>query len=403
MIQYYSPNINFRALLNFFYGSNSREKIVRYFKNYTGKKYILLTHSGRSSLYLAYKALDKEGEVITSPLTCFVAILPLLCAQYKPVFVDIDRDSLNIDASKIEDKISSNTVAIQAIHLGGNSVEITKIRSLALKYNLILIEDCAQAFGATYLNKNVGSFGDVACFSLTKNLFGIVGGILATDSMELYQKAMKIQESFEKASQKFTYYRLFRSWLETNRGKVAGRFLYNLLMKMKNWSVKYVKKDQKSIFYPVLNYLRRPAENSFNITAFQLNRIDYLHKKRINIAKVLKERLNRIQNISFQQTSVENQHSFCKFYIYSDYFNKQDIEYLNKQGIEAKHLEQNYHLFYQERFDRQDLLKENASLQCCINYYDTHDRVISLPLHEEMTNKDIEHISKILERILSRV
>lgn len=143
--------------------------------------------NGTDALHLALRALDigPGDEVITVSFT-FVAtseVIGLVGAT--PVFVDIKQDTFNIDYTELEKKITPKTKAIIPVHLYGQPVQIEPIIEIAKKYNLYVIEDCAQAIGATYKGKKVGSFGDIGCFSFfpTKNLgaYGD-GGIITTNS-----------------------------------------------------------------------------------------------------------------------------------------------------------------------------------------------------------------------------
>jgi dTDP-4-amino-4,6-dideoxygalactose transaminase len=108
-----------------------------------------------------------------------------------PVFVDIEKDTLNIDVSMIEERITSNTKAIIVVHLFGLPSDMDKIMSIAQKHNLKIIEDCAQAFGSRYSGAAVGSIGDCGCFSFypSKNLgaYGD-GGMMSTNSPEIYDR-----------------------------------------------------------------------------------------------------------------------------------------------------------------------------------------------------------------------
>ena len=99
-------------------------------------------------MYLAYKAIDSTGEVITSPLTCKVAIDPIVESGNKPIFADINTGDLNINPLDIEDRINKNTIAIQTIHLGGISCEMDEIRKIAKDNKLDIIEDSCHAFGS---------------------------------------------------------------------------------------------------------------------------------------------------------------------------------------------------------------------------------------------------------------
>lgn len=144
--------------------------------------------SGTDALHLALKALGiKEGdEVITTPFTFFATVESILYLGAKPVFVDIEADTFNIDASQIEEKITSKTKAILPVHMFGHPADMPEILSIASKYSLRVIEDCAQSFGASLNGKKTGSFGDAGCFSFypSKNLgaYGDAGMVIVNDS-----------------------------------------------------------------------------------------------------------------------------------------------------------------------------------------------------------------------------
>ncbi|OGC05813.1 transcriptional regulator [candidate division WOR-1 bacterium RIFOXYA2_FULL_36_21] len=157
---------------------------------YIGAKHAIGVASGTDALMLALKALNikKDAEVITTPFT-FVATLDAIefCGA-TPVFVDIDPDTFNIDTKKIEAAITKKTEVILPVHLYGQPANMEEMLSIAKKYNLKVVEDAAQAIGAKYNNKYVGSLGEVGCFSFfpTKNLgcFGD-GGLVTTNSDEI--------------------------------------------------------------------------------------------------------------------------------------------------------------------------------------------------------------------------
>lgn len=149
--------------------------------------------SGTDALHLCLSALGikKGDEVITTPFTFIASAEAIAYVGATPVFVDIDRHTLNIDTEKIEEKITPVTKAIVVVHLFGQPANMTAITGLAGKYNLKIIEDSAQAFGAKYKGTPVGSMGDAGCFSFypSKNLgaYGD-GGMMITNSPELYEK-----------------------------------------------------------------------------------------------------------------------------------------------------------------------------------------------------------------------
>ncbi len=149
--------------------------------------------SGTDALYLSLKALDiREGdEVITTPFTFIASAEPITYVGATPVFADIDAKTLNIIPSAIEEKITKKTKAIIVVHLFGQPADMDEIMDIARKHNLKVIEDSAQAFGAKYKGKPVGSIGDAGCFSFypSKNLgaYGD-GGMMITSNHAVSEK-----------------------------------------------------------------------------------------------------------------------------------------------------------------------------------------------------------------------
>ncbi|UCC22457.1 MAG: DegT/DnrJ/EryC1/StrS family aminotransferase [Planctomycetota bacterium] len=161
---------------------------------YCGCKYALGVSSGTDALLVSLMALGiKPGdEVITSPFTFFATAGCVARLGAKPVFVDIDPDSYNIDAKLIEEKLTERTRAIIPVHLFGQVAQMEPIMEIAQRRNLAVIEDAAQAIGATQDGVKCGNFGDLACFSFypTKNLGGFGdGGLVTTNDKELFESA----------------------------------------------------------------------------------------------------------------------------------------------------------------------------------------------------------------------
>ena len=150
--------------------------------------------SGLDALILAIDAFEfpKESEIIVPSNTYIATILAIVRNGFKPVLVEPDIKTYNIDASKIEQSISKNTKAILVVHLYGKACEMDKIREISKKYDLRIIEDCAQAHGAKFKGQKVGSFG-VGCFSFypTKNLGALGDAGAVTCDNENYMKKIK--------------------------------------------------------------------------------------------------------------------------------------------------------------------------------------------------------------------
>ena len=160
---------------------------------YCGATHAVGVASGTDALHLALKAcgLKAGDEVITSPFTFVATAEAIVYCGAKPVFVDIEPKNLNIDPAEIEQKITKRTKALLPVHLYGQACEMDKILQICEKYQIKIIEDCAQALGAEYNGKKVGSFGDAGCFSFfpTKNLgcFGD-GGMIVTSHEQLAEQ-----------------------------------------------------------------------------------------------------------------------------------------------------------------------------------------------------------------------
>lgn len=161
--------------------------------DYCHCKHAIGVTSGTDALLISLMALDiGEGdEVITTPFTFFATAGSIFRVGAKPVFVDIDPKTYNIDPELIEQKITDKTKAIMPVHIFGQCAEMDKINEIAKKHDLVVIEDAAQAIGSEYKGRRAGSLGDVGCFSFfpSKNL-GCCGdgGLVTTNNDELAEK-----------------------------------------------------------------------------------------------------------------------------------------------------------------------------------------------------------------------
>ncbi len=169
------------------------------FARYTGSKYCVGLASGLDALWLAFRVLGiGEGdEVIVQANTYIASVMGITINGATPVFVEPD-EYFNIDADKIEALITPKTKAILVVHLYGQASQMDKVVALCRKYNLKLVEDCAQSHGACFGDKMSGTFGDIGCFSFypSKNLgaFGDAGAIVTDD--EEIAKAMRMYRNY---------------------------------------------------------------------------------------------------------------------------------------------------------------------------------------------------------------
>lgn len=181
----------------YIFGPKSKQ-LEKEISEYLGVKYALGLANGTDALILALKALGiKEGdEVITTPFTFFATAESIAHVGAKPVFVDIEEETFNMDPEEISKKITNKTKAIIVVHLFGLSAKMDEIMKIAKENDLYVIEDACQALGTVYKGKKAGSIGDIGCFSFypTKNL-GACGdaGMLTTNSEEIKDKVIQLR------------------------------------------------------------------------------------------------------------------------------------------------------------------------------------------------------------------
>ncbi len=156
------------------------QKFEKRLAEYLQVPYVSLINNCTTGLLIALKALDISGEVITTPYSFIASSTPILWNNLVPVFVDIDRETFNIDISKIGDSISSNTSAILGVHAYGNSLYCAELNKVAKDNNLKLIYDGAAGFGSKYQGKSIFNYGDISVvsFHATKILHTFEGGAI---------------------------------------------------------------------------------------------------------------------------------------------------------------------------------------------------------------------------------
>lgn len=169
------------------------------FARYIGVPYAVGVASGTDAVHLALRAagVGSGDEVITVSHTAVATVAAIEMAGAKPVFVDIDEHSFTIDPSLAERAITSKTKAIVAVHLYGQPANLNELERIARRYELVIIEDCAQAHGAVYRGRKVGSYGAAGCFSFypTKNLGAIGdGGMVVTARGDIYHNLCELRQ-----------------------------------------------------------------------------------------------------------------------------------------------------------------------------------------------------------------
>lgn len=168
-----------------------QEELVQYL----GVDYIELMTNGHMSLELTLQAMNLQGEVITTPFTFASTTHAIVRNGLQPVFCDIDPVTYTIDVTKIEQLITDRTCAIVPVHVYGNVCAVEGIECLAKKYELKVLYDAAHAFGETYHEKGIGTFGDASCFSFhaTKVFHTIEGGAVCYNDLELGRRLYELK------------------------------------------------------------------------------------------------------------------------------------------------------------------------------------------------------------------
>jgi len=193
---------------NQFIGGDEVKEFEKEIAKFCSTKYALSVNSGTDALFLSLKALGigLRDEVITTPFTFISTAEVIANCNAKPVFVDIDPKTFNINPLKIEEKINKKTKAIIPVHLFGQMADMTRIMRIARKYGLYVIEDAAQAIGAEYKNKKAGTFSDLGCFSFfpSKNLGGYGdGGMVVSNNEELAEKIRLLKNHGSSPKEKY--------------------------------------------------------------------------------------------------------------------------------------------------------------------------------------------------------
>jgi dTDP-4-amino-4,6-dideoxygalactose transaminase len=253
------------------------------FAKYIGVKYAVGVASGTDALYFSLRALgiSKGDEVITVSHTAVATVAAIVQTGAIPVFVDIKSDTLLMDETLIEKKISRKTKAIIGVHLYGNTININAVLDICKKHKLLFIEDCAQATGTEYYDKKVGGFGICSAFSFypTKNLscYGD-GGIILTNNGQIYNQIKELREY----GWKERYISFEHGWnsrldeIQAAILRVKLNHLNDLLNIRRRIAGNYLKEIKNpKITLPMIS---KEINHSFHLFVIQCKRRDYLKK-----------------------------------------------------------------------------------------------------------------------------
>ncbi len=332
------------------------EEFENNFAKFCNTNYAIAVSNGTTALQLALLALGikQEDEVITTPFTFIASSNSILYTGAKPVFVDIDPKTFNIDPDRVEEKITSKTKVIMPVHLYGLPADMDKILKIASKYKLFVIEDAAQAHGARIGNKLVGSFGDLAAFSFysTKNMTTGEGGMITTNNEVLAKKIRKLR----------------------NHGM------------------------ERRYHHDILGFNFRMTNIAAAIGIHQLKKISDFNKKRIKNARFLTNGLSNINAIQTPFTPQNFTHVFHQYTILvKDGSGKRDklAQYLNKNGVAAI-------VYYPIPVHKQKFMLAMYPKLYLKNAEEIAGQVLSLPIHPSVKKDELEKIAKLIVNFFTK-
>lgn len=347
--------------------------IVSEFENsvakYVGTKYAVAVSNGTAALHMAcYAAGISEGDEVLVPAITFAASSN--CVLYcggKPVFIDIDPKSYNIDINKIKEKITSKTKAIIPVDFAGQSVDMDSILKIAEEYNLIVIEDAAHALGSEYKNEKVGSKAHMTEFSFhpVKPITTGEGGVVVTNSKELYEKMI-----------------LFRSHGITRNSDLM----------IENQGPWYY--EQIDLGY---NYRLTDIQSALGLS--QIKKLDDFILKRREIVNKYNEAFKDLKEIV---TPFENEYSKSGHHIYVLLLNLDKLKCGRKEifeALQAENIGVNVHYLpvYLHPYYKKLGYKKGE----CPVAEDIYNRMITIPLFPSMSDKDIKDVIEAVKKVLN--
>lgn len=202
------------------------EKFETAFAKYIGTKHAIFTTSGTAALHIALLSLDigPGDEVIVPDFTMIASAFAVMYTGARPVFVDVEGDTYNINAEYIEQKITKNTKAIMPVHIYGLPCDMDPIMDIAKKHNIAIVEDAAEAHGATYKGKKCGSIGTINAFSFYGNKIITTGegGMICTDDSTLAARARSLKDLAHDSTKRFRHLELGFNYRPTNLQAAIG-------------------------------------------------------------------------------------------------------------------------------------------------------------------------------------
>jgi dTDP-4-amino-4,6-dideoxygalactose transaminase len=294
------------------------EKLEEGFKNYLGIKHAISFNSGRSSLMAILSSLElkKDDEVLLQAFTCNAVPNPIIWTGLKPVYVDVNEQTFNIDAEDLKKKITPKSKVAIVQHVFGLPADMAEIIKICQENNLILIEDCAHSLGAEYKEKKVGTMGRISFFSFSRDkvISSVYGGMVATSDDELAKRIRLYQEKIGYPSYFWILQQLLHpvlmNWLILPVYKYFGKYFFVLFQELNILSKAVVLKEkigQKP------DYFSKRMPNALAILAQnQIKKINRFNLHRQEIAKFYYDNL-RNSNFKLPVSFPDTRQIFLRF------------------------------------------------------------------------------------------
>jgi len=334
------------------YVAKLEEKIA----NYLGVKYAIALSSGTSALHLSLISLDigPDDEVIVPAYTFPATANVVELVGAKPVFIDVELNTYNINVKKIEEVISSKTKAIIPVHLFGNPCNMEPIINISRETGIKVIEDAAGAFGSIYKGERCGTIGDIGCFSFhpRKIITTGEGGVIVTNNDEIAEKILQLR----------------------NHG---------------------MKKEESRYDFVLAGFNYRMNELEAVLGINQIAEIEKIINERQDTAKLYMDLLKDVPDIAFQQTLPNSTTVWQAFVIrLKSKENKTVLDFLKNEGIEVNIGTYALHIltYYSKKY--------GYSPEDYPNAYELYTKSIALPFYNEISETEIRHVVEILRGVL---
>jgi perosamine synthetase len=364
-----------------------KDKITEFkqeISRYNNCEHSILTYSGRTALYVLLKAygLKKSDEIIMPAYMCETVSRMLLDMGFKLDFVDVDPSTYNIDIDDLNKRIRRNTKAILAVHMFGYPCDMQAIMDIAQEKGSIVIEDAAQAMGAEYRNKKVGSIAEAGFFSFGrgKPITAMGGGAIVTDDNDIARKCRTIVRGFEqKSSDLLTLIQLM------GYSSLRNRAIYNIVHKKVRSEEFRTNINLNSLKFQLTNLQAA-------IGIMQLNLLNEFNTKRENNAEFFMINLKNIDGISMPKVLNNSKPIFLRFPIQIKDTVQRDrlMRLLEKHGIETS-------IVYPIPLPR----LYNANVCEYTGAKKVTDNIIALPAHPIVNKDDIDTMVQIFKSDLT--